>query len=197
MCAASRTQTELPEEIQPHFWWGPSALPRASQLGSWVWNSHLEGSLCFRIMGKGRTPRELLGCMKKTEGRERREAERVTRDQKGPLVPSDPGLEGIRGLLLTHDLAALRSKVEVGSGELGWGVGLRLQECGFALGRGQGPKQSLREWGVGCCQQVGWAAGRWAGPLSSSESLGFPVPNPYAGCRWSYARECWHIPGTS
>lgn len=146
-------------------------------------------------MGKGRTPRELLGCMKKIEGRERKEAERVIHDQKGPLFPSDPGLEGIRGLLLTHNLATLKSKVEVGSGELGWGVGLRLQECGFAPGRGQGPKPAggggglLLAGGLGC-RALGW-------PSECSESLGFPVPNPYAGCRWSYARECWPIPGTS
>lgn len=61
---------------------------------------------------------------------------RVSLDQKRPLFPSDPALGDISRCLLIEVLAALRSKVEVGSHD----------ERGSAPGRGHGSEQS--RWAV-------------------------------------------------
>lgn len=86
----------------------------------------------------------------------------VTR--KGPLLHRDPALEGIGGLLLTQVLAALKSKVEVGSGEPAGAQEAR--SVALPLGEARGPSRAR-----GCCQQVGCAAGHWAGPLSAQASV--------------------------
>ena len=92
--------------------------------------------LLFRIRGTGRKSRKGL---KSTQNRWR-QTDRVSLDWKGPLLPSDPALADFSGSLLIQVLAALRSKVEVGSRD----------ECGSAPGRGHRSEQS--RWAVAGCR---------------------------------------------
>lgn len=172
----ARAQTKLPRGPSPISGGDTRACLRSRSLevGSRI-------QVCWapcssELWGKGGNPRQLLKYMKNRW----RETDSVL-TRKGPLFPSDPTLEDTGRHLFIQVLAALRSKVQVGSGKASGAQDARSVALSWEWPR---PEQSPR-WAASR-----WAASRtWAGHWSTRGS----VPhgrNPQVEWGWSSASKC-------